>query len=124
MTDYLIQSSHDVYEDTFEEGEGKCVNSYFMDGRVKAKNMEAAVNKYYELNLFYDYRKDNIADSEENDFSLYDSILVDSENMQASEYEIEEWKVGKKKLYRNDITIKVFELIQLTTDKFFDKVQK
>ena len=46
--------------------------------------------------------------------SSINSVLVDVENLEASENQIEKWKQGKEKLYFKNITITVYELVEVT----------
>ena len=119
MSDYLIKSYHEVFEDNFNEGEGNHVNGQMSQGQVTADNLQEAVQKYYENHLLFPFVKENISDNEENEFFLHDSVAVDVENSAASDYDIKKWQSGEIKLYSNLFAIEVSELVPVTTDNFF-----
>ena len=62
--------------------------------------------------MYYDFKKDNASKSDEVENELHYSVLVDVENLEASENQIEKWKQGKEKLYSSNITITVYEIIE------------
>jgi hypothetical protein len=105
---YKIVSFHNVYEDNYEKGELKQVNSYVLDAIIEAKNHIAAIQKYFSDSLYYSFNIDN-AGKEETD-CLHYSNLVDGDNLEASKSDIELWKCGDKILYSNNTIIEVFEV--------------
>ncbi len=95
----------DIYEDDYNEGEGKMVN--YWDERL---------NKEFDNGKdLLDYIKNSVVYSEDAHFHideegyLYGNLLVDSESVGASKTQIERWKKGDEKLfsanYRFIITI-------------------
>jgi hypothetical protein len=87
----------DVYEDDYEEGEGKNVNSYTVDWLknpiVKADNLlEYLYDNLYLSRYAQDYTIDD-------DGFIHTSRLEDADGNKASESEIEKWKKGEMKLY-------------------------
>ncbi len=87
----------DVYEDSYNEGEGDHVNSF--NGKV-GKSFDSAdeLIKYINDEVIY-------KDMEKSDFSVMDdgrivtSLLVDSENSPASKSQIAIWEKGDLELY-------------------------
>jgi len=91
----------DVYEDDYEEGEGKNVNSY-----------TGLKNSIVKANDLIKFLADNVSLSDDpNDYVLDDngfintSRLENADGSEASEYEIEKWKKGEMKLYSAHYTI-------------------
>jgi len=87
----------DVYEDDYEEGEGKNVNSYTVDWLknpiVKADDLlEYLYDNVYLSRYATDYTIDD-------DGFIHTSRLEDADGREASESEIEKWKKGEMKLY-------------------------
>ena len=109
MKRYYIESNHDVYKDSYNEGETENINYYNLKSIVQAKNPKEAIKQYFDKELCYSFNIDN-SDTDE-DGVLHYSVLVDEENSEATEKEIELWKEGKKVLYSNNITLSIFELV-------------
>ena len=108
MKKFYISSEHELHEDHYEEGElSKLVNSYTMEEIITAKDWREAVDEYFGNTLFLDFKLE-FAYLEENRIQ-YNS-LVDSENMDATEDHIREWKQGRKVLYNNHSIVTVNEL--------------
>ena len=107
---YKVVSFHNVYEDSYEEGELKQVNSYILDAMIEAKSPIAAIQKYFLDSLYYSFDIEN-AGKEEKDCIHY-SNLVNNDNSEARKSEIELWKKGKIKLYSNNTIIEVFEIVK------------
>jgi hypothetical protein len=107
MKTFKIESSHSVYIDDYEQGEGAQVNSYEMDGIIKAENPVQAIEKYMEDVVGYDF---DIKHSLIEDNTVFYSSLVDGENIQASESQKERWEQGKCILYTNQFSIVIYEL--------------
>lgn len=120
MKKYRITSVHDVFVDSFKDGELNEVNSYFLEHFIDANNFIDAIKKYFKDFLCYDFDlkycgKDNV--------DLFYNVLVDSENIQATENEKILWKNGKMILYSNNITLQCFELKKInftSNNKFFN----
>lgn len=112
MKTFKIYSAHDIYIDDYEQGELDRVNDYTLTNEVKANDVWEAIEKYFETTLYYDFKKDNSSKSDEVENELHYSVLVDVENLEANGRQIEKWKQGKEKLYSNNITITVHEIIE------------
>ena len=108
MNKYYISSIHDSYEDNYENGEGAFCNSWKQERTVKATNLDEALKFYFQNELYINY---NLKNLDINDVTIQTSVLVDVENCEASEYEIEKWKVNELTLYVQHITIKA-EILQ------------
>ena len=114
MKTFKIYSAHDVYIDDYEQGELDRVNGYTVTNEVEANDAWEAIEKYFETTLYYDFKKDNASKSDEVENELHYSVLVDVENLEASEKDVQLWKRNLKKLYSNNITITVYEIIETT----------
>ena len=112
MKTFKIISHHNVFIDSYEEGEGEEVNYYTEKAEVKAETVNEAIQQYFDETLCYSFDFKHAAIDEENNNVLYYSNLVDAENCEASESEIEKWKQNNLTLYSNTIQIEVYELIQ------------
>ena len=115
MKTYFIKSIHDIYIDSYSEGEKENVNFYDIEQNVKAENPREAIKKFFEEILYYKFNFENAIISNEEDENepvnrLEYSVLVDEENNEATEKDIEKWKQNKKTLYANNITISIHEL--------------
>ena len=115
MKNYKITSIHDIYEDSYNEGELNFVNGYDLSKEVKANNLKEAVKTYFENFLYYSFDI-KYADILENRLNY--SVLVDEENFQIGENEeiYKQWKEDKVKLYSNNISIKVQEINDINLD--------
>ena len=118
MKTYSIKTGHDIYIDSYNEGEGKHVNYYDIKAEVKAENPTQAIEKYFEDTLYYNFNMNlaYIAHEEDEDQPvnvLHYSVLVDEENAEASVEEVELWKEGKKVLYSNNIYLSIYELVEV-----------
>lgn len=93
----------DVYEDDYEEGEGKRVHGYTVDWlkneTIKADDLLNFLGR--ELGLSNEPNDYTIDD----DGYIHTSRLEDSEGLEASQDEIDLWKLGGKKLYSAQYTI-------------------
>lgn len=113
MRNFYITSFHDIYEDDFNEGEGKHVNTFDLKGNIKAENPIEAVKTYIQEVAGYDVSDDATIDvHDERPNVAFWGATVDNDNVQASESEIERWKEGKMKLYSDHMEITVQELIE------------
>lgn len=114
MNKYHIKSYHDVYEDTYQEGEGKFTNHYEMDGIVEADEALDALQKYGKEVLGYDY--DGYEINTHDDVLSYD-ILVNEYCMESTADEITRWKKGELKLYNDHITFDISIMQRITNLK-------
>jgi hypothetical protein len=115
MKKYKITSIHDVYEDSYNEGELNFVNGYNLENEIKANNWKDAIKEYFEDFLYYSFDI-NHADIYENRLNY--SVLVDESNNQIGENDIDykQWKEDKVKLYSNKISIEIQELKTVNLD--------
>ena len=113
MKTYSIKTGHDIYIDSYNEGEGKQVNFYTLEGEVKADNPTQAIEQFFETTLYYNFNMANAYIDDEIKNILHYSVLVDEENVEASKNEIELWKEGKKVLYSNNISLYIYELVEV-----------
>lgn len=114
MKTFKIESEHNVYIDSFTEGEGDAVNSYNTSREIKATNVKEAIEKYFQSVLYYDF---DFSLAETYEGKLDYSVLVDKDNSEASKNQVELWKKDELVLYANNITITVYELTSVDLDK-------
>lgn len=112
MKKYLIYSNHYIHKFDYEIGEQDFVNEYELKELIKADNPKVAICKYLDEVLFYSINSNEIDLGNFSCFSF--DILVDANNCQANIGEIENWKKGLLPLYNDYVTIKIFELNQIT----------
>ncbi len=116
---YVVSSYHNVYENSYTDGEQDWVNEFEIEMKVfDAKDPIEAVAIFYDKQLGREFDA-SMVDVE--DGGIYDSFLVDEENLQATESEIERWKKGEKRLYENNFRVVVQELEILDLEKYFFK---
>jgi len=115
MKTYRITSIHDIYEDSYKDGELNFVNGYNLSEEVKANNWKEAVKTYFEDFLYYSFDF-KYADIYENRLNW--AVLVDEDNFQIGENEeiCKQWKEDKVKLYSNNISIKIQEINDINLD--------
>lgn len=118
---YLIESSHDIYEDDYEEGEGANVNWYTQDSIIQAKDVKSAIKEYFEKTLYIDdFSFDNTTTDEDQEVLFY-SYLVDVENTHITkEHILYFWRLGKLRLYSNNVTLRVAEIVSVDLYKEFN----
>jgi hypothetical protein len=109
MKNYIIECEHDIYIDSYEQGELENVNWYKTQGKYNAKNPFEAVKEHLK-SLGYDFNKENSEVNEEMLNLIHYSVLVDNESNNASENQVELWEKGDLKLYSNNMAIYVYEL--------------
>lgn len=103
---YLIKTYFDVYEDSYNDGEGKHVNSW--DCQSEHDAIESALQQHFEqLGLSYDV---NLL--LEDDGNRWYSWMV-YEDSQATDKEIQLWKQGKLNLYSLHANIKIYKLEEI-----------
>lgn len=115
MKKFKIECLHEVFEDSYENGEGDYVNSYETDAVIKAETWQDAVKDFYENTLYYNFDIDSI-DINDDGESFFESCIVDAENTEPSEYQLERWKNGDMILYTNRMTVYVYEIVAVTLD--------
>ena len=111
LNTYKITSLHDVYIDSFKNGEEKHVNYYKLTDEIEAYNWKDAIRKYFSEYLYFKISlKYGCIDEETNTFHY--SNLVNVDNIEASEYEIKQWKENKLTLYANNTTVTIQQIIK------------
>ena len=112
LNTYKVTSAHDVYVDSYENGEEDYANSYSLSSEIMASNWRDAIKKYFSNYLFFEVNlNDGYIDDDSNTFHYFN--LVDDDNMEASDNEIEQWKENKLTLYSNHTEITVYQLIEI-----------
>ena len=120
MKKFIISSTHEIFKDSYTDGQTEYVNGYSLKSKIiNSETTREAIQKYFEDELYYKFNFDYAyIDHEENiDASkntLHYSVLVDNENSEASKEEIELWKKDKLELYANNIFLTIHELIEAT----------
>lgn len=107
---YLVESTHDVYEDDYLNGELDHANFYVRSKIMAADSPMEAIKKYYKTELHREFIVEN---TEIYETTLLDSATVDEDCMNASPLEIEMWKKGELKLYTEHVSIRVKQLIEI-----------
>lgn len=110
MKTYKITSTHDVYIDSFNEGEKESVDSYYLSDEIRKDNVNEAIEDYIKNSLYFNYHKE-LTYKEDN--KIYLSVLVDEDNTEANEKQIEQWKNNKLTLYINYVELEVYELVRV-----------
>jgi hypothetical protein len=104
---YLIKTYFDVFEDDYNEGEGKHVNQWAWESNHKA--IESALQQHFEqVGLSYDVNY-----IYEDDGMRHYFWTVDDDSNEATEKQIEQWKQGKIKLYSLNANINIYKLEQI-----------
>lgn len=111
MRKFKTQSYHEVFEDDYQHGEIKNVNSYKLTQEVSAGTPQEAVTKYLQENIHSEL---SFGDCERDDVEIYVTYLVNADNVQATEADINAWEQGKIKLYSTHATLFVDELKEIT----------
>lgn len=105
---YTLRSANcDVYEDSYEEGEGRHVNAFDMDSTVVGKQFSNISDMIAFLGnkVIYDdaYTKgDNwlAFEYEDGELRLDTDVMVDADNNSIGmDYNLDAWKAGKETLY-------------------------
>lgn len=109
MKNYLIECEHNVYVDSYTNGETENVNNFDTKGEYKGENPVEAIEKHLS-SLGYSFNKDYMQPDEEQDGKVWYSVLCDVENSKADERQINLWKSEKLELYANNMTLYVYEL--------------
>lgn len=113
MKNFEILSSHYIYVDHYEDGEGDQVNYFTLKSTHEANDYKEAVNNHLE---FYGYNLgiENCEIDKENNV-IQTSCLVNASNEQPSNKDVEIWKRGDTDLtlYSDNISITVKQLIDV-----------
>ena len=112
MKTYKVITQHDVYIDSYENGEGKHVNFYQLISELKAETPREAIQEHFNNTVYLPFDCDKAETNDEGD-TMYWSNLVDENNDEPSAHDIEQWKKGEKELYSNNSYIKVQELTNI-----------
>jgi len=116
---YIVSSYHNVYEDSYTDGEQDQVNEYNIEMKVfDAKDPMEAVAIFYDKQFGREFDA-TIVHIE--DGGIYDSFLVDAENLEVTENQIEKWKNGEVKLYANNFRVIVQSIEVLDLEEYFKK---
>jgi len=120
MKKYKIETVHNIYVDSYSEGEKEYCNCYDISHEIKADNVKNAIKKYFDEVLCYNLDFELSQIDGENENILHYSVLVDSQNSEVKIGSIDyhKWKENKKTLYANYIEVYVYELKEISlTDK-------
>src|SRR5690625_1351572 len=109
MKNYTVKSFHEVFVDDYNEGYSESINSYFLQDEVKAGNAQEAVTTYLNDNLGYNLGFEDCEVCPDENGLVMTSCLVDKDNLQPSDHDLKMWKMGKVKLYSDNILIYVYE---------------
>lgn len=113
MKTFLISSSHDIFVDDFESGQGELTSSdEILNELVIADNWRDAVDSYLQGTLNFDLDMSKCEVNEDN--QIQTACLVDAQNIQANKGEIERWKLGEMVLYSNTITMTIHEVVKIS----------
>lgn len=112
---FKVTTYHEVYIDSYENGEGKQVNFYTINSEVKAETPREAIENHFN-NVIYLPFKFEEAEVNEDKTIMFWSCLVDEDNGHAQLSQIEKWKKGEKELYSNNIDIMVSEITPVKFD--------
>jgi hypothetical protein len=107
---FKVEIYTDVYVDSYEEGEGERVNYYTNETEVISTSPFEAIEKAL-YKLGFEFKKEHSQLDEEENICYY-SNLCDNDNFEINEKDsyYKEWKEGKRILYSNNHTIKVYEV--------------
>ena len=103
---YYVESNHEAFEASYENGEGKLITNYTVNSNVEANSIDEAIKKYFEECLFWEYESE-YADKD-GDVLRY-SVLVDENQNEVTKgsASYEAWKDNKLALWQNVIEVRV-----------------
>jgi len=110
MKKFKITTIHNIYLDSYDNGEQEQVNFYSLEKDIEALTAMDAIEEYFKTFLYYKITRDQIEIDLFNNEILATSVLVNADNVEASKNEINKWVAGNLKLYSNRIDIMVDEL--------------
>lgn len=123
----VVSATVDVYEDDYNEGEGKHYTSYTLDIAGEEFDNLDDLQKQLNDNL-YSYDNPVVFGGEYKDgyLKLVGGLTVDENCLPADEDEIEDWKNGVKDLYSSIIEVKIrcCELTKMPSSTVKDMVEK
>ena len=100
----------DVYEDDYNEGEIRHANYWEENHEFNHDDLDLAISDAMDKS-YYSYNKKYL---DNDDGVLRYSVMVDEDNCEASQSEIEEWKLGNKTLYSANIEFKLYKIEEVT----------
>ncbi|MFY8248277.1 MAG: hypothetical protein ACOVJ5_01090 [Gloeomargaritales cyanobacterium] len=109
MKKFRVTTEHTVYIDSYENGEGKQVNSYDLNSTQRAETIREAIQNHFNNTVYLPFDFDK-AEISEDKTVIFWSCLVDEENEEPYTHDLEEWKQGKKELYVNNIIVSIEEI--------------
>ena len=111
-----VQVDTDVFEDSFEEGEGEYVSAWTDVVEFYDMTPKEAVEKMFSDNIVYNLNWKDIGTDEDDTSMFHYSVMVDVDNCEASQGEIDSWKEGTTKLYAARMRVTVTEYEPIPTD--------
>lgn len=113
MKKFKITTYHQIFEDDFEHGELGYINSFDLNSEQESVDIVEAIILHFK-SFGYEISKNNL---ELYDDILCTDVLVDADNLQASQPEIDLWKKGEIKLYNDYVHVTAFELLEVDFSK-------
>ena len=112
MNKYKLESIHLVYEDDYNEGEGKMVNNFILSEGIVAETPKDALMKYFEFLgcKVTDEEIESMAKDSDEDGVYHWSKQVDKDNCFVTPDEVEQWKKGEITLYSDNFSVIIYEL--------------
>ena len=117
MKTFAVTTNHEIIEDNYEEGETEPVNHFKLESIHTTDSLLMALRGHY-MQHGYTFDEDRVELDEFNKSRMIDSIQVDVDNTEPSEYQVAQWKEGKIKLYADNIDCYVHELVLLNLEDF------
>jgi hypothetical protein len=114
MRNFKITSEHSIYTNSFKTGEQSFERVFHLGNTLQADTPEEAIAKYFKNYLFYDFDMSNAVTDIDDNYTLYYSVLADENGTKATENQLNLWKMGKRKLYTDNIRILMQELINIS----------
>lgn len=105
---FAVDGSVEVYEDSYEHGEGDYVHSYELDikGKYSFKDLMKQLSYYGYSTDPKDYTFDDV-----NGYStIYSSCMQNADGYEPSKSEIERWKKGEITLYTANLSARIYEV--------------
>lgn len=108
---YECISTRDIYTEGCDTSPSSCWGSGELPVKGKYDTISAALNAVMSVNCFTE--NDSWIVTNDADFggderiTFYYNLLVDVNNMEASEYQIAEWKKGRQNLWLCDISVRL-----------------
>ena len=102
---YLVESRHEVFEDNFEDGEGKLITEYNKSSMIEAESAVDAIETYFKSTLGYTFEISPVGLEDE---ELLYCVLVDKSLNKVfnDELDYKRWMAGEINLYGNYIYLK------------------